>query len=83
MDQLVIMIHPVLIHLMNMVVTHPVPDLLEAVEVVDAAAVIVAVEVAEDAAVVIAVEEAVAADVEVDMVVETKEDTVVMAATEA
>ena len=70
---------------MNMVVMHPAPDLLEAAEVVDAAAVTVAVEEGEeDAAVVIAVVGAVVAaaeDVAGDMV-ETKADMVEMAATE-
>ena len=82
-DQLVIMIHPVLIHPMNMVVTHPEPDSLEAAEVVDAAA-IVAEEVVEDAvAVIVGVEAvAVAEDAVGDTVVVTKEDMVVTAATE-
>ena len=83
MDQLVIMIHLVLIHHMNMVDMHPEPDSLEAAEVVDAAA-IVAEEVVEDVVVVTVGVEAVAAaeDVEGDTVVETKVDMVVMAATE-
>ena len=78
-----IMIHLVLIHHMNMVDMHPEPDSLEAAEVVDAAA-IVAEEVVEDVVVVTVGVEAVAAaeDVEGDMVVETKVDMVVMAATE-
>lgn len=82
-DQLVIMIHLVLIHHMNMVDMHPEPDSLEAAEVVDAAA-IVAEEVVEDVVVVTVGVEAVAAaeDVEGDTVVETKVDMVVMAATE-
>lgn len=66
---------------MNMVVMHREPDLLEAAEVVDAAVATVAVEVAEDAAVVTVVEEAVAVDV-AGVLVETKADMVVMAATE-
>ena len=69
---------------MNMVVMHLAPDLLEAAEVVDAAAVTVAVEEGEeDAAVVIAVVEVVAEaeDVVGDMV-EIKADMVEMAATE-
>ena len=83
MDQLVIMIHLVLIHHMNTVDMHLEPDSLEAAEVVDAAA-IVAEEVVEDVVVVTVGVEAVAAaeDVEGDTVVETKVDMVVMAATE-
>ena len=83
MDQLVIMIHLVSIHPMNMVDMHPELDLLEAAEVVDAAA-IVAEEVVEDVVVVIVGVEAaaVAVDAEGDTVVETKVVMVVMAATE-
>ena len=68
---------------MNMVDMHPELDLLEAAEVVDAAA-IVAEEVVEDVVVVIVGVEAaaVAVDAEGDTVVETKVVMVVMAATE-
>ena len=68
---------------MNMVDMHPELDLLEAAEVVDAAA-IVAEEVVEDVVVVIVEVEAaaVAVDAEGDTVVETKVVMVVMAATE-
>ena len=83
MDQLVIMIHLVSIHPMNMVDMHPELDSLEAAEVVDAAA-IVAEEVVEDVVVVIVGVEAaaVAVDAEGDTVVETKVVMVGMAATE-
>ena len=82
-DQLVIMIHLVSIHPMNMVDMHPELDSLEAAEVVDAAA-IVAEEVVEDVVVVIVGVEAaaVAVDAEGDTVVETKVVMVGMAATE-
>ena len=82
-DQLVIMIHPVLTHPMNTVVTHLEPDSLEAAEVVDAAA-IVAEEVVEAVVVVIVGVEAaaVAVDAEGDTVVETKAVMEGMAATE-
>lgn len=83
MDQLVIMIHLVSIHPMNMADMHLELDSLEAAEVVDAAA-IVAEEVVEAVVVVIVGVEAaaVAVDAEGDTVVETKVVMVGMAATE-
>ena len=80
MDQLVTMIHPVLTHPMNMVVTHLEPDLLVAAEAVDAVAT-VAEEEAEVAAVVtVAVEVAAAAGAVAEDTVETKADMVVVMA---
>ena len=85
MDQLVIMIHPVLIHPMNMVVMHLEPDSLVVAEAVDAAATVVEEEAEVAAVVTVAVEVvAVAGAVAVaEDTVETKADmVVVMAASE-
>ena len=83
MDQLVIMIHPVLIHPMNMVVMHLEPDSLVVAEAVDAAATVVEEEAEVAAVVTVAVEVAAAAGAVAEDTVETKADmVVVMAASE-
>ena len=83
MDQLVIMIHPVLIHPMNMVVMHLEPDSLVVAEAVDAAATVVEEEAEVAAVVTVAVEVVAVAGAVAEDTVETKADmVVVMAASE-
>ena len=80
MDQLVIMIHPVLIHPMNMVVMHLEPDSLVVAEAVDAAATVVEEEAEVAAVVTVAVEVVAVAGAVAEDTVETKADMVVVMA---
>lgn len=78
-----IMIHPVLIHPMNMVVMHLEPDSLVVAEAVDAAATVVEEEAEVAAVVTVAVEVVAVAGAVAEDTVETKADmVVVMAASE-